>query len=153
MKLSPAIATAVLAFVISAFGQAGESQPQANQSSAAQPSGTPHHPMHRHERMHHNPAKMKEHMQEMQTHMKDMQSRVEKLRADALKVQDPQTRTALLDAVDIWEQMMSHMQKHMQGMMEHGKMDHRMMDHGGMHHMDMMGEEHEKVKGSETKPQ
>jgi len=32
-------------------------------------------------------------------------------------------------------------------------MDHRMMDHGGMHHMDMMGEEHKKVEGSETKPQ
>ena len=162
MKVSLTIATVVLAFASGVFGQAGQSQPQTTQPPAEQPSsGTSQHPMHRHGPMHHHPEMMKKHMEEMRAHMKDMQSRVAKLRTDAQNVQDPATRSALLDDADLWEQMMSQMQmhmQHMQHMMGHEGMHHGKMDHEGMHHMDMMGDEHDKehhpsLEGGEAKPQ
>jgi molecular chaperone GrpE (heat shock protein) len=69
---------------------------------------------------------MKDHMQQMQAEMQQMKSRVEKMRSDAEKVQDPNTKTALLDNADMWDQFMNHMQSHM-GMMMKGS-----MHHGGM---------------------
>lgn len=71
-------------------------------------------------------AGMKDHMQQMQAEMQQMKSRVGKMRSDAEKVQDANTKAALLDNADMWEQFMNHMQSHMSMMMKGG------MHHGGM---------------------
>jgi hypothetical protein len=78
---------------------------------------------------------MKDHMAHMQAEMKQMKSRIEKMRADAEKVQDPNTKAALLDNVEMWEHFMSQMHSHME-----------MMNGGGMHHMGGMG--HDKMDHS-----
>lgn len=71
---------------------------------------------------------MKDHMQEMQAEMQEMKSRVEKMRTDAAKVKDADTKAALLDNADMWEQFMNHMQSHM-GMIMKGGMQHGAMMH------------------------
>jgi hypothetical protein len=74
---------------------------------------------------------MKDHKrnkEQMQSEMQEMKARIEKMRADAEKVQDPNTKAALLDNADMWEHFRHHMQSHM-GMMMKG---------GGMHDMGMM---------------
>lgn len=78
---------------------------------------------------------MKNHSQEMQAEMQEMKSRVEKMKTDAAKVKDADTKAALLDNADMWEQFMDHMQSHMSMMME-----------GGMHHGGMM--QHKKTPPS-----
>jgi len=67
------------------------------------------------------------HMEQMQAEVKQMKSRIEKMRTDAEKVSDQNTKAALLDNVEMWEQFMSRMQSHME-----------MMNGAGGHHMGMM---------------
>lgn len=139
MKLSLTIASVVLACATVAFGQASQTQPQSSQPPAAQQGGMPHH-HHAHGRMQHNRAEMRQHMLDMQTLIAQLQTRAGKLRSDAQSVQDMATRTALLDDVDMWNQIIGHMQdmlQHMQGMM-----DHEGMEGGGMNHMGMMDGDH-----------
>lgn len=62
------------------------------------------------------------HMEQMQADMQLMKSQIDKLRADAQKVQDANTKTALLDNVDMWEQFMNRMQSHMDMMGKTGMM-------------------------------
>ena len=69
---------------------------------------------------------MHQHMQEMQADMQQMKTQVEKMRADAQKVQDANTKAALLDNADMWDQFVTRMQSHMQMMMQGGT------HHGGM---------------------
>ncbi len=66
--------------------------------------------------------------QQMQADLQQMKTQVDKMRADAQKVQDSNTKAALLDNADLWDQFLTRMQSHMQmmgGM--HGGMS-------GMHH-------------------
>lgn len=72
---------------------------------------------------------MKSHMAEMQADMQQMKSRIEKMRSDAEKVQDANTKTALLDNADMWDHFMSQMQSHMDMMMKGGGMHHEGMMH------------------------
>ncbi len=78
-----------------------------------------------------------QHMQEMQADLQQMKSQVDKMRADAQKVQDANTKAALLDNADMWDQFVNRMQSHMQ----------MMMQGGGMHH-GRMGMQHKKSKSS-----
>ena len=57
-----------------------------------------------------------------------MKVRVETMRSNAEKVKDPNTKAALLDNADMWDQFMNQMQTHMSMMMKGG------MQHGGMTH-------------------
>jgi TolA-binding protein len=68
-----------------------------------------------------------QHMKEMQADLQQMKSQIDKMRADAQKVQDANTKTALLDNADMWDQFVTRMQSHMQMMMQSGG-----MHHGGM---------------------
>lgn len=76
-------------------------------------------------------AGMQEHMQQMQAQMQEMKTRIDKMRSDAEKVQDANTKAALLDNADMWEQFMKQMQSHMD-MMEKGGMRHGGMKGGAM---------------------
>ena len=76
--------------------------------------------------------------QQMQADMQQMKSHIDKMRADAQKVQDPDTKTALLDNADMWDQFMNRMQSHMQ-MME------------GMHQGGMTGMHHKKSQSTTGK--
>jgi molecular chaperone GrpE (heat shock protein) len=88
---------------------------------------------------------MKDHMAQMQAEMKQLKARIEKMRANAEKVQDKNTKAALLDNVEMWEHFMSQMHSHMQ-----------MMNGGGMHHMGMMPEKegmgHSEMMDHSAKP-
>ena len=84
---------------------------------------------------------MKDHMQQMQAEMQQMKSRVAKMRSDAEKVQDPNTKAALLDNADMWDQFMSQMQSHMGMMMK-----------GGMHHEGMMSGKEGMMHGKKATP-
>jgi hypothetical protein len=75
-------------------------------------------------------ADMKNHKEQMQREMQEFKSRIEKMRSEAEKVRDPNTKAALLDNVEMWEQFMHQMQAHME-MMTKG---------GGMHGKGMMSE-------------
>jgi TolA-binding protein len=75
-------------------------------------------------------SNMNTRMQQMQTEMQDLKTKIAKMRADAEKVQDPNTKTALLDNADIWQQFVDHMQAHMtmmRGMRPGGRMGSGMM--------------------------
>ena len=61
-------------------------------------------------------------MAAMKADMQHMQSQIDRMRADAQKVQDPNTQAALMHNVAMWEQFLTRMQSHMQMM-------------GGMHGM------------------
>jgi TolA-binding protein len=76
-------------------------------------------------------ADMKDHKDQMQAEMQQMKRRIEKMRSDAEKVQDPNTKAALLDNADMWEHFSHHMQSHMD----------MMMKGNGMHKMGMMAGE------------
>lgn len=65
-------------------------------------------------------------MAAMKADMQQMQSQIDRMRADAQKVQDPNTRAALMQNVATWEQFLTRMQSHMQMM---GSM-HGMMGQG-----------------------
>ncbi len=56
---------------------------------------------------------MQTHMQQMQTEMQNMKAKIAKMRSDAQRVQDTNTKTALLDNADLWEEFVNHMQSHM----------------------------------------
>lgn len=73
-------------------------------------------------------ADMKNHKEQMQAEMQEMKRRIEKMRSDAEKVQDPNTKAALLDNAQMWEHFRHHMQSHME----------MMMKGDGMHKMGMM---------------
>jgi predicted RNase H-like nuclease (RuvC/YqgF family) len=80
---------------------------------------------------------MKSHMAEMQADMQQMKSRVEKMKAEAEKVKDENTKAALLDNADMWEQFINRMQSHMEMMMKGGGMHQHhegMMPGKGMKH-------------------
>lgn len=71
---------------------------------------------------------MSEMHQQMQADLQQMKAQVDKMRADAQKVQDANTKAALLDNADTWDQFLTRMQSHMQMMNSmHGGMS-------GMHH-------------------
>jgi len=73
-------------------------------------------------------ADMKNNKEQMQAEMQEMKRRIEKMRSDAETVQDPNTKAALLDNVEMWEHFRHHMQSHME----------MMMKGDGMHKMGMM---------------
>ena len=75
------------------------------------------------------------HHEQMQADMQMMKTQIDKMRSDAQKVQDPSTKAALLDNVDMWEHFMGRMQSHMDMMMSEktGMMhckDHQMSPNG-----------------------
>jgi molecular chaperone GrpE (heat shock protein) len=87
-------------------------------------------------------AGMKHHDEQMQAEMQEMKSRIAKMRSDAEKVQDPNTKTALLDNVEMLEHFVNHMQSHME----------MMMKGGAMHHMEPMSGNGEMKPGSKPQP-
>jgi len=121
MKVYLTVGTMLLACA-SLVGQSSTSSQAGGQSTGMPPN------MHMGEEKKSNDMPpMKDHMAKMQAEMKQMKLRIEKLRADAEKVQDQNTKAALLGNVEMWEHFMSQMHSHME-----------MMDGGGMHHMGMM---------------
>jgi TolA-binding protein len=71
------------------------------------------------------------HMAAMQADLQQMKSQVAQMRADAEKVQDVNTRAALMQNAAMWEQFLNRMQTHMQ-MRGHGTMGQGMMGPGMM---------------------
>lgn len=123
MKVYLTVGTMLLACA-SLAGQSSPS-PQSNGQSTGMPSG-----MHMGEgKKSKDMCPMKDHMEQLQAEMKQMKSRIEKMRTDAEKVPDQNTKAALLDNVEMWEQFMSRMQSHME-----------MMNGAGGHHTGMMPE-------------
>ena len=122
MKVFLAFATILLACA-AGFGQSNRSQYQDAQprggappSAQTAPSPGPGNQARRQEQM-------QEQMRQLQADLQDLQTRLTKLRADANKVRDPDTRAALLDGAEIWEQSVHRMQSNLQQM--------RMMMRGG----------------------
>ncbi len=123
MKVYLTVGTMLLAFA-SLAAQSSPS-PQTNGQSTGMPSG-----MHMGaEKKSSDMCHMKGHMAQMQAEMKQMQSRIERMRTDAERVPDQNTKAALLDNVEMWEQFMIRMQSHME-----------MMNGAGGHHMGMTSE-------------
>jgi TolA-binding protein len=112
MKVPLAIAMIFLACAIG-YGQPGQSQNTAPPPASSAPPGMQQKgpgPGPRAREM------MREHMREMQADLRDMQVRLEKLRADANKVHDLNTRTALLDVAEMWQKAINRMQSNLQNM-------------------------------------
>ena len=122
MKLYAMIGTMLLACG-SMFGQSTQSS-----QAGGQPVGTPSDMQMGSAQKSKGMADMKSHKDQMQAEMQQMKRRIEKMRADAEKVQDPNTKAALLDNADMWEHFTHHMRSHMD----------MMMKGNGMHNMGMM---------------
>lgn len=70
-----------------------------------------------------NKQKMAERMAQMDQEVSAMRQQVEKMRTDAGKVSDANTKAALLDNADMWQQFLDHMSANMKQMQEmHDKM-------------------------------
>lgn len=117
MKVSLAAAMILLACA-AGFGQSNRSQYQDPQPRGGAPPSAqtaqgagPGNEARRQEQM-----QMQEQMRQLQADLQDLQTRLTKLRADANRVRDPDTRAALLDVAEIWEQSVQRMQSNLQQM-------------------------------------
>ena len=122
MKVFLAFATILLACA-AAFGQSTRSQYQDAQPRGGAPPSTQRGSGPGANNEARRQEQMQEQMRQLQADLQDLQTRLRKLRADANRVRDPDTRTALLDIADIWEQSAQRMQSSLQQM--------RMMMRGG----------------------
>ncbi len=75
------------------------------------------------------------HMAGMEADMQQMRTQVDKMRADAQKIKDSDTRAALMQNVALWQQFLDRMQHHMQ-MMGSGMMGQGISGTHGMHAAD-----------------
>jgi TolA-binding protein len=123
MKVYLTVGTMLLA--CASLAAQSSPSPQTTGQSTGMPSG-----MHMgEEKMSQDMCPVKDHMAQMQDEMKQMKSRLERMRTDAEKVPDQNTKAALLDNVEMWEQFMSRMKSHME-----------IMNGAGGHHTGIMPE-------------
>lgn len=117
MKIYAAFGTLLFACSVM-LAQSSQSQPEGQSTGTSMQTGSAQ----KSQEM----SGMKSHMEQMQADLQQMKSRVAKMRSDTQKVHDPNTKAALLDNADMWDQLMNHMQAHMD-MMKGGTT----MHHGG----------------------
>lgn len=116
MKVFLAFATILLACA-AAFGQSTRSQYQDAEPGGGAPPGMQRGPgPGAYNEARRQEQQMQEQIRQMQGDLQDLQTRLTKLRADANQVRDPDTRAALLDIAEIWEQSAQRMQSSLQQM-------------------------------------